>query len=61
MYLRGSLTVLTNFANFTGKHLCWGLFTKKRLQHRCFPVNMAKFLRASILKNICKWLLLQID
>ena len=27
-------------------------FIKKRLQHRCFSVNIAKFLRASILKNI---------
>ena len=28
-------------------------FIEKRLQHRCFHVNIAKFLRASILKNIC--------
>ena len=33
-------------------------FIKKRLQHRCFSVNIAKFSRAPILKNICKWLLL---
>ena len=33
-------------------------FIKKRLQHRCFPVKFAKFLRALILQNICKWLLL---
>ena len=26
-------------------------FIKKRLQHRCFPVNSAKFLRTPILKN----------
>ena len=31
---------------------------KKRLQHRCFPINIAKFLRTSILKNICERLLL---
>ena len=31
---------------------------KKRLQHRCFPVNIAKFLRTRILKNICGLLLL---
>ena len=31
---------------------------KKRLQHRCFPANIAKFLRTTILKNICKRLLL---
>ena len=35
-------------------------FTKKRLQHRCFPVNIVKFLRTPILKNICEWLLLYI-
>ena len=33
-------------------------FSKKRLQHRCFPVNIVKLLRAPILKNICKRLLL---
>ena len=33
---------------------------KKRLQHRCFPVNVAKFLRAPILNNICQQLLLLI-
>ena len=33
-------------------------FIKKRLQHRCFQVNIAKFLRTPIFKNICKRLLL---
>ena len=36
---------LKNFAIFTGKHLCLlktDSFIKKRLQHRCFPVNIAK-------------------
>ena len=28
-------------------------FIKKRLQHRYFPVNIVKFLRTPILKNIC--------
>ena len=37
--------VLKNFAILTEKHLCWRLFLKKGLQHRCFPVNIAKFLR----------------
>ena len=44
--------VLTDFAKFTGKHLCQRLFfnkvaglLKKSLSHRCFPVNFAKFLR----------------
>ena len=31
---------------------------KKRTQYRCFPVNIAKLLRAPILKNVCKRLLL---
>ena len=31
---------------------------KKILQHRCFPVRFAKFLRTPFLKNICKRLLL---
>ena len=51
--------LLTNFAKFIGKHLCQSLFfnkvaglrsatlLKKRLWHRCFPVNFAKFLRTS--------------
>ena len=34
-------------------------FIKKRLQHRYFPVKLAKFLRTSIFANICKKLLLQ--
>ena len=33
-------------------------FIKKRLQHRLFPVNIAKFFRTPILKNICERLLL---
>ena len=35
-------------------------FIKKRLQHRCFPVKFAKFLRTTNLKNICKRLLLNL-
>ena len=27
-------------------------FIKKKLQHRCFPKNIAKFLRTPTLKNI---------
>ena len=49
--------VLKNFAIFPENHLCWSLFfnkvrelrsealLKKRLQHRCLLVNIAKFLR----------------
>ena len=55
--------VLRNFANFAGKHLCQSLFfnkaaglrpatlLKKRLWHRCFPVNFAKFLGTPFLKE----------
>ena len=51
--------VLKNFAIFRGKHLCWSLYfnkvsglrpatsLKKRLRHRCFPANIAKFLRTA--------------
>ena len=38
-----------------------GNFIKKRPQQRCFPVNIAKFLRhLSILKIICEQLLLKV-
>ena len=51
-----------NFAIFTGKDLCLSLFLiksfKKRIQRRCFPVNIAIFLKALILKNIGKQLFL---
>ena len=61
--------VLGDFANFTGKHLCQSLIfnvvglrpttlLKKRLWHRCFPVNLAKFLRASFFTKHRQWLLL---
>ena len=56
--------VLRIFAKFTGKHLCQSLFfnkvaglrpqatlLKKRLWHRCFPVNFAKILRTPFLLN----------
>ena len=41
--------------DFKGNRRSKTLF--KRLQHRCFPVNIAKFLRTPILKNICERLL----
>ena len=37
------------------------IFIKKRLQHSCFPVNIAKFLRTPILKYICERLLLYFE
>ena len=56
--------VYKNFAKFAGKHLCQRLFfhevaglgpaalLKKRLWHWCFPVNFAKFLRTTFLKEL---------
>ena len=52
-----------NLAKFTGKHLFQSLFLnkvaglrsatllRKRLWHRCFPVNFAKFIRSPFLQN----------
>ena len=34
---------------------------KKRLWHRCFPVNLAKFLRTPFLTEYLGWLLLIIE
>ena len=44
---------LKNFTKFTGKHLCLrpGTLLKKRLWHRCFPVNIVKLLRSPFLQN----------
>ena len=60
--------VFKDFAIFTGKQLCWSHFLRQAckfiengLQHNCFPVNIAKFLRTVTLKNICKRLPLNID
>ena len=51
--------VLKNFAISTSKHFCWSLFANlqacnfiKRLEHRSFPVNIAKLFRTPILKSI---------
>ena len=47
--------VLKHFAIFTEKHLCWSLqLIEKKVQDRCFPVNIAKFLGTSVLMNICE-------
>ena len=62
--------VLKNFAKFTGNHLCRSLFfnedlrpatlLKKRLWHRCFLVNIAKFLRTNFFTEQLRWLLLRV-
>ena len=38
---------LKNFAVLAGKLQAYN-FVKNTLQHRCFPLNIAKFLRTSI-------------
>ena len=62
--------VLKNFAKFTGKRLCQSLLfnkvaglrpttlLKKRLWHRCFPVNFVKFLKTPFLQKTSGRLLL---
>ena len=62
--------VLKSFAKFTEKRLCQSLFfnkvaglryatlLKKRLWHRCFPVNFAKFLKTPFLTEHLRWRLL---
>ena len=62
--------VLSSFAKFTGKQLWQSLFfnkvvglgsatsLKKRLWHRRFFVNFAKFIRTSFLTRHLRWLLL---
>ena len=52
--------VLRNFTKFTGKQHARASFLilKKRLWHRCFPVNFVKFLRTPFLQNTSGWLLL---
>ena len=61
--------VIKNFANFTGKHLCWSPFLiklqacnfiKKRLQYNCFPVKFRKFLRTLVFTEHLRWLFLNI-
>ena len=59
-----------NFTKFTGKRCCQSLFfnqvagfrsttlLKRRLWHRCFPVNFSKFLKTLFLHNAsCRLLL----
>ena len=67
--------VLNNFTKSTGKHLCQSLFfnkvaglrsqvatlLKKRLWHRCFPANFAKFFRTLFIQNIFGRLLLNLQ
>ena len=68
-FKKGALKI---FSKFIGKHLCQSLFfdkvaglksvtlLKKRLWHRCFPVNFAKFVRTPFFIEHLRWLLLKI-
>ena len=61
-----------NFTKFIGKHLCHSLFfnkccrprpatlLKKRLKHRCFPMNFVKFLTKPFFTEHLWWLLLHL-
>ena len=61
--------VLKHFTIYTGRHLYWSLFLiklqgfspatllKRDSNSSCFPVNIAKFLRALVSKNISERLL----
>ena len=55
--------VLRDFAKLTRKHLCQSIrpatLLKKRLLHRYFPVNFAKFLRTPFFIERLWWLLLE--
>ena len=63
-------SVLRNFTQFTGKHLCQSLsfnkvaglrpatLLKKKLWYRCLPVNFVKLLRTSFLQNTSGQLIL---
>ena len=57
--------ILRNFAKFTRKNCAKVYFSatllKKRLWHRCFSVNFAKFLRTPFLQNISGRLLLSMQ
>ena len=35
-------------------------FIEKRLQHRCFPVNIVKFIRTALFIEHLRWLLLRL-
>ena len=65
------ISVLKNFAIFTGRDLCWSPFSRKlqdlkhaslkrRLQRKCFPVNIEKFLRTAFSIEQLWWLLLEL-
>ena len=56
LHMLAKIGFLKSFTISSGKHLCWSLFLrnfiKKRLQQRCFPVNIVKFLRTAFFRTI---------
>ena len=65
--------VSRNVTIFRGKHLCWSLFliklqawdfistlSQKRLQHKCFPENIAKILQTTFFIEHLQWMLLSV-
>ena len=55
------MSVLESLFNKVAEIICLQhcRFIKKRLQHRCFSVNIANILRTRIMKNICEELFLK--
>ena len=61
------IVVLKNFANFTGKHLCWSLFLimlqdkacKEETQTQVFSCIFAKYFRTPFFTEHLWWLLLK--
>ena len=58
------IDVLKYLAKLSGKHLCWRFFliklqfsVKKKLQHRFFPVNFGRYLKAPFKHNTSERLL----
>ena len=47
-----SKRVLLNFTIFTGKHLCCNNFIKTWFQHRCLPMNIAKFCKQIFYRSL---------
>ena len=53
--------LLLKILEYSQENTCVGVsFIKRRAQHRCFPVNIAKCLRTPILKNSYEWRLLRL-
>ena len=60
--LLGAVTILRHVARYetpTSAGLRPATLLKKRLWHRCFPMDFAKFLRTPFFKEHLLWLLLQ--